>query len=320
MAPPRSVAAQQKRALDRDDPALLPSDDDDSDFRLSDADAGADNSSDDDDDGDGDGDNGPDKKRAKVDEPANPALDKVAVDDLWASFNDPALGDPYTPTAAQPAATASSASVDTKSVTSAAKGKGRSTADDMIEIEVEYGFAGEWIKQKKVVLRSSAEAQAYLATHPLSPSSSSAPLPAKSSTVAAPAHPDPTSASLDALFGPSPGADPSGAPIPALSSSSALPAPSTSAPAPAARPPPKRKAGGGLAGMAASLGVGKKPAKLNTLEKSKLDWNNYVSTQEGLSDTLTHARKDGYLDRRDFLDRVEGAKERQWEDLKGRRK
>jgi len=46
----------------------------------------------------------------------------------------------------------------------------------------------------------------------------------------------------------------------------------------------------------------------------------YVSTQEGLSDTLTHARKDGYLDRRDFLDRVEGAKERQYDEAKSSRR
>lgn len=37
---------------------------------------------------------------------------------------------------------------------------------------------------------------------------------------------------------------------------------------------PPRRAKGGLAGMAAGLG---KPPKLNTLEKSKLDWNKWVS-------------------------------------------
>lgn len=35
------------------------------------------------------------------------------------------------------------------------------------------------------------------------------------------------------------------------------------------RPPPMRRKGGGLAALAAAG----KPAKLNTLEKSKLDWN-----------------------------------------------
>lgn len=37
---------------------------------------------------------------------------------------------------------------------------------------------------------------------------------------------------------------------------------------------PPRRAKGGLAGLAAGLG---KPPKLNTLEKSKVDWNKYVS-------------------------------------------
>jgi hypothetical protein len=44
----------------------------------------------------------------------------------------------------------------------------------------------------------------------------------------------------------------------------------------------------------------------------------YVQTQEGLEDTLEHARKDGYLEKKDFLDRVEMRKEEGWE--KGRKK
>ncbi|GAA5896825.1 hypothetical protein JCM8208_007101 [Rhodotorula glutinis] len=323
MAPPKSVAAQHKGKLDKDDPTLLPSDDDDdSDFHLSDGDgAGSDSGDDSDDDNDA---AQPAAKRAKLAQEAKPALDKAAVDDLWAAFNDPSAPDPYAPststsstTAGAPpasSATGTSSSTATSKGTIDVKGKGKRADDDLVEIEVEYGFAGEWIKQKKRVPRSSVEAQAYFATHPPPPSSSSAKAaPAASSSSSAPR--DPTTASLDALFGPS-------ADEPAASSSSTAPA-LASAPAPApppSRAPPKRKAGGGLAGMAATLGVGKKPAKLNTLEKSKLDWDSYVSTQEGLSDTLTHARKDGYLDRRDFLDRVEDAKERQWDESKSRRR
>ncbi|GAA5843607.1 hypothetical protein JCM9279_000806 [Rhodotorula babjevae] len=326
MAPPNSVAAQHKGKLEKDDPTLLPSDDDDdSDFHLSDAgDAGSDSGDDSDDDNDA---AQPAAKRAKLADEAKPALDKAAVDDLWAAFNDPSAADPYAPStstssnaaAAPPAsaAAASSSSTGTSKSTVDVKGKGKRADDDLVEIEVEYGFAGEWIKQKKRVPRSSIEAQAYFATHGPPPSSASSssvkPIPAAAAS-AAPQ--DPTTASLDALFGPSSSsADP-----PAASSSSTAPS-AAPGPAPApSRAPPKRKAGGGLAGMAATLGVGKKPAKLNTLEKSKLDWDSYVSTQEGLSDTLTHARKDGYLDRRDFLDRVEDAKERQWDESKSRRR
>lgn len=124
-------------------------------------------------------------------------------------------------------------------------------------------------RQKKLVARSSVEAQAYLASRPPASSSSSAAPSAARAAPPAPTENNPptTSTSLDALFGPSP---PDPAPAPSPSAAAPAPAPEEKS-APAA--PPRRRAGGGLAGMAASLGVGKKPAKLNTLEKSKLDWD-----------------------------------------------
>jgi len=121
-------------------------------------------------------------------------------------------------------------------------------------------------RQDKKVPRNSQEAQNYFALHPESSSSSTLPAPKPS---------DPITSSLDALFGPESNTS--------SSITSAQPDPSSStaspAPAPTLKPlsgPPKRKkvgGGGGLGAMAASLGVGSKPAKLNTLEKSKLDWN-----------------------------------------------
>mgnify|MGYP000471651212 CR=1 FL=1 len=70
MAPPKSVAAQHKGKLDKDDPSLLPSDDDDdSDFHLSDAGDGSD-SGDDSDDDDADG---PAAKRQKLEQETKPA-------------------------------------------------------------------------------------------------------------------------------------------------------------------------------------------------------------------------------------------------------
>ena len=64
-------------------------------------------------------------------------------------------------------------------------------------------------------------------------------------------------------------------PAPSTSAASTLAPPptaaATAAPAPAPSGAPKRRKVGGLAAMAASLGG--KPAKLTTLEKSKLDWN-----------------------------------------------
>ncbi|GAA5912110.1 hypothetical protein JCM5296_000797 [Sporobolomyces johnsonii] len=322
MAPPRSAVAQK---LKENDPDLLPSDDDDSDFHLSGADDDDASSSDSDDEGG----NGRPKKRAKVDgeQPKEPVLDKAAVEDLWASFNDPSLPDPYAapPPAAASTATASSSG---KATPKADKGKGKANEDgDMITIQVEYKFAGETISQDKLVPRSSAEAQAWLALHPESASAKPSQLAPSASSSATPAAKDPTTSSLDALFGPD-SADPcppTSAPNPPApeASSSASPAPaSTSAsasasPAPGPKGGPRKKAAGGLGALAASLGVGK-PAKLNTLEKSKLDWNKYVSKEDGLSDTLAHARKDGYLEKKDFLDRVEMRKEEGWE--KGRKR
>lgn len=47
-----------------------------------------------------------------------------------------------------------------------------------------------------------------------------------------------------------------------------------------------------------------KAKKLNTLEKSKLDWLGYVD-QQGIKDDLSQHNKDGYLQKQDFLQRVE---------------
>ncbi|KWU42031.1 hypothetical protein RHOSPDRAFT_36444 [Rhodotorula sp. JG-1b] len=296
MAPPKSAVAQK---LLQDDPTLLPSEDeDDSDFHLSDNGRNSDDSS----DSDSDSDSGAKRKRkrsppAAVSAP-EPAIDKATVDDLWAQFNNP-LEDPY----AHPATTATTSSAP------------KQAADtDLVTIEVE---------QEKRVARTSAEAQAYFARPPppdAAVSATSAPPPPTAaapapSTAAKPT--DPTTASLDALFGPE--SEPSTSTA-TSTSGSAGPAGSNppkpkpeAAPLPAAKRRKTGKGGGGLAGMAAAMGVGGKPAKLNTLEKSKLDWTLYVSSETGLEDSLAHARKDGYLDRRDFLDRVEGKKSEQFD-------
>lgn len=57
-------------------------------------------------------------------------------------------------------------------------------------------------------------------------------------------------------------------------------------------------------GQSTDTKTGKGP-KLNTIEKSKLDWAGYVD-KEGMKDELDEAEKskDGYLGKKDFLDRV----------------
>eukprot|EP01137_Pigoraptor_chileana_P009167 Opistho-2@57030 len=52
-----------------------------------------------------------------------------------------------------------------------------------------------------------------------------------------------------------------------------------------------------------------KPPKISTLEKSRLDWQTFKQA-EGIDDELTHHNKDGYLEKKAFLDRAD---ERQWE-------
>jgi len=60
---------------------------------------------------------------------------------------------------------------------------------------------------------------------------------------------------------------------------------------------------GGLAGIVGSIG---KKQKMGVLDKSKLDWNSFVS-QEGISEELkTHNRgKEGYVEKQMFLERAD---------------
>lgn len=62
----------------------------------------------------------------------------------------------------------------------------------------------------------------------------------------------------------------------------------------------------GLGGISSVLGQIGKKAKISTLEKSKLDWDNYKK-QENIEEELnTHNKgKDGYLERQDFLQRAD---------------
>lgn len=55
----------------------------------------------------------------------------------------------------------------------------------------------------------------------------------------------------------------------------------------------------------------KKPKKMNTLEHSRLEWSKYVEA-EGLKDELNHHNKDGYLQKQDFLSRVEHRLDKDW--------
>lgn len=98
--------------------------------------------------------------------------------------------------------------------------------------------------------------------------------------------------------------------------SSAVATPPVDPTLPPRRPPPKKRVSIFDAAAAA-----RKPAmaasaqKLNTLEKSRLDWAGFVD-KEGISEELKkHTRGDkAYLDRQAFLGRVEENRDRVWKE------
>lgn len=62
----------------------------------------------------------------------------------------------------------------------------------------------------------------------------------------------------------------------------------------------------GLGGISSVLGQLGKKAKISTLEKSKLDWDNYKREENIEEEISTHNKgKDGYLERQDFLQRAD---------------
>ncbi|NXG10220.1 CFDP1 protein, partial [Sakesphorus luctuosus] len=60
-------------------------------------------------------------------------------------------------------------------------------------------------------------------------------------------------------------------------------------------------------GMSSLLGkIGAKKQKMSTLEKSKLDWENFKEEEGIVEELAIHNRgKDGYIERKAFLERVD---------------
>ncbi|NXY74364.1 CFDP1 protein, partial [Glareola pratincola] len=60
-------------------------------------------------------------------------------------------------------------------------------------------------------------------------------------------------------------------------------------------------------GMSSLLGkIGSKKQKMSTLEKSKLDWENFKEEEGIVEELAIHNRgKDGYIERKAFLERVD---------------
>lgn len=99
-------------------------------------------------------------------------------------------------------------------------------------------------------------------------------------------------------------------------STSATPTPPIDPALPPRRPPPKKRASIFDAAAAARKPASPAPAqKLNTLEKSRLDWAGFVD-KEGIGEELKkHTKGDkAYLDRQAFLGRVEENRDRAWKE------
>jgi hypothetical protein len=155
----------------------------------------------------------------------------------------------------------------------------------MVTIKRTTTFAGTTTTEAKLVPRSSAEAQLYLSSLP-KPTSKTPPLT--------------TTPIRRPLKRPSRFDPPSLTPVPNL-----------------------HKATAALKSLVEVKSIGELKAeqgrKLNTVEKSRMDWAGYVD-QERLGDELERAGKarGGYLERMDFLGRSEMRREEGWRE--GRRR
>lgn len=67
----------------------------------------------------------------------------------------------------------------------------------------------------------------------------------------------------------------------------------------------------------AGNGAAEKIKKINTLEKSRLEWSSFVD-REGIDDDLKRGNKNGYLDKQAFLSATERARYDQWKAGQGK--
>jgi len=169
-----------------------------------------------------------------------------------------------------------------------------------VKTERKYRFAGEQVVEVVEVLEDSPEARKWpLWKDPLTESSSEAP----------------TAVPLPVLSMPvAPSSNPSSSPN-QTPNSSLNPASTSASPKPPARKYGPRKPKTSLA----SLPGPSKAKKLSTLDKSAMDWQAHVQAEQhsGLKDELEANRKaGGYLEKVQFLKRVEERKDATLESLK----
>ncbi|OBU00971.1 swr complex subunit [Pseudogymnoascus verrucosus] len=217
------------------------------------------------------------EERAPLADTKNATVD---VDALWASM---VSGSPKQPTEHTPLPPSDTQALDTVgpvSKTAAAAASALTTlpgpnGDDTVTIQRTYNFAGKVHTETKIVPRDSAEARLYLASNPSpttdAPTSTSPPR-------------RPTKLARRSMFEPVIDTGP---------------------------PRSDLKLGVGMIRerLVAQQEV-EKGRKLNTVEKSKMDWAGFVD-KEGIREELEVAEKGkgSYLQRKEFLERVEGKRE-----------
>ncbi|KAG0067917.1 swr complex subunit [Linnemannia elongata] len=254
---------------------------------------------------------------------------KSRLDALWAEMNVPASKPPLSARRLDLSVLGSSSDNAT-----GAGGSGR-----MVTITTTYDFAGETVTVTKDVPEDSKEAKEYAAKSGKAPVGASSFDSASATTKGEPTttaitkdsilstaqHLDTTTTTLSLTTS---STEPSEA-VDASSISRSNPAPGgpkiTTRPSILDELATKTKAPvryirkkSNLDELAATYGV-KKPPKLNTLEKSKLDWKNFVG-KEGIEDELKHHNKDGYMEKVAFLQRTDERRDQEYQQLKKKRR
>ncbi|KAG0298975.1 Craniofacial development protein 1 [Dissophora globulifera] len=271
---------------------------------------------------------------------------KSKLDALWAEMNVPIVRPTSRPDISAAAALlfSSSSSSSTNRLGSSNASSSGSSSTKMVTITTTYEFAGETVTVTKDVPEDSKEAKEAALKNRISGGEDTKPIPATSASalgsaeeVAAeeavllssePPH-DTILSTVERLTtdSPDPTAAAAASTSPVTSSSSSI---APGGPRITTRPSildslaPKKKGPvryirkkSILDELAATYGV-KKPPKLNTLEKSKLDWNNFVG-KEGIEDELKHHNKDGYMEKVAFLQRTDERRDREYQTLKKKR-
>lgn len=256
---------------------------------------------------------------------------KSRLDALWAEMNSPASKQPLSSRRLDLSALVSSS--DKAAGEGGAGGSGR-----MVTITTTYDFAGETVTVTKDVPEDSKEAKEYAAKNGKASVSAGSSDSASSTTTAASVT---TAGTKDSILSTAQNLDTSATTSLTVSSTDLSPAadgssipgsnPASGGPKITTRPSildelatktkvPVRyiRKKSNLDELAATYGV-KKPPKLNTLEKSKLDWKNFVG-KEGIEDELKHHNKDGYMEKVAFLQRTDERRDQEYQQLKKKRR